>query len=500
MRKRYISSLVYLFLFFNTCILFLSIKSPEGKPVYNFSKDIYHSSKDMDSLYFMESIIEYGDSFVIGIHYPVFNKDKIDYLIKDLIFNKISDFRLSVKEEPLTDINYKSELNIDYEVLRGPKDIVSINFQILENAPYYAHPKTEVITVVVDLKKDKQILLRDIFKDKYLDKISVLAKDYFKNTEKYKGYTNTEVFEQGISPTHENYSSFLLEEDKIIIIFQKYQLFPGYFGIQAIEIPFTLLDNYLKDYYRNIDSLETYSSIEILESEKKLSNENDEDLIEETPNEDESPSENTRKIDPNKPMIALTFDDGPYVRATVPILNTLKEYDCVATFFVLGNRVNNYKNIISRISNEGHEIGNHSYNHKQLTTLSSKELKDQIQRTQRAVLEVIGSEPKVLRPTYGSYNKDLRKSIDMPIILWSIDPQDWKIRDPKKINNHILSNVRDGDIILMHDIFESTADAIETLVPDLLNRGFQLVTISELYELRGEALEVGNIYSHSRHK
>ncbi len=172
------------------------------------------------------------------------------------------------------------------------------------------------------------------------------------------------------------------------------------------------------------------------------------------------------------PMVALTFDDGPYIRATIPILDTLKEHNSVATFFVLGNRVPRHKEIVKRIVHEGNEIGNHSYNHKQLTTLSSKELKEQIDKTQETIIEVVGSAPKIMRPTYGSYNNRLKSQVKMPMILWSIDTEDWKYRDAEKISKHILENVKDGDIILMHDMYISTAEAVEIIVPALINRGF----------------------------
>lgn len=204
----------------------------------------------------------------------------------------------------------------------------------------------------------------------------------------------------------------------------------------------------------------------------------------------------TRKtLDVSKPMVALTFDDGPYTRATTPILDTLEEHNVVATFFVVGNRVNRHKDIVRRMAANGNEIGNHSYNHKDLTILDSKQLKDQIDMTQNAVSMVVGSKPKIMRPTYGAFDDNLKTQAKMPLILWSIDSMDWDSKDAEKIIDRVLSKVKDGDIILMHDIFEATAEAIEYLVPELINRGFELVTVSELYESRGRTLKVGNIYN-----
>lgn len=203
----------------------------------------------------------------------------------------------------------------------------------------------------------------------------------------------------------------------------------------------------------------------------------------------------TRNIDPTMPMVALTFDDGPNKNTTIPILNTLKEYESVATFFVLGNRVPGNEHILRRMHSEGSEIGNHSFNHKRLTTITSSEVKIQVSKTQDAIMEVVGTKPKLMRPTYGSYNDNLKSQIEMPMILWSIDTLDWKSKDAEKVANHVLNNIQDGDIVLMHDIYGSTADAVKVIVPELVNRGYQLVTVSELYESRGETLQVGNIYN-----
>lgn len=202
-----------------------------------------------------------------------------------------------------------------------------------------------------------------------------------------------------------------------------------------------------------------------------------------------------KTLDITKPMVALTFDDGPYTKTTTSILDTLEEHNVVATFFVIGNRVNRHRDIVRRMAETGNEIGNHSYNHKDLTILTSDQVKSQIDMTQNAISKVVGSKPKIMRPTYGAFNEDLKAQAKMPLILWSIDSMDWKSQDAEKIIELVLSKVRDGDIILMHDIFGATAEAVDYLVPELINMGFELVTVSELYESRGRILKVGNIYN-----
>ncbi|WP_326907407.1 polysaccharide deacetylase family protein [Sedimentibacter sp. MB31-C6] len=202
-----------------------------------------------------------------------------------------------------------------------------------------------------------------------------------------------------------------------------------------------------------------------------------------------------RNINPDKPMIALTFDDGPSKLYTPRILDILEEYNSVGTFFVLGNNVKNNKDTLIRMIENGHEIGNHSYNHKDITTLSDEELYKQIKGTDDLIRNATGYTPSIMRPPYGTNSEEYNKKIFKPIILWSIDTLDWENRNTEIIINNILDNVKDGDIILLHDLYDSTAEAVEKVVPELINRGYQLVTVSELYEYRNTTLTAGIKYS-----
>lgn len=202
-----------------------------------------------------------------------------------------------------------------------------------------------------------------------------------------------------------------------------------------------------------------------------------------------------RNVNPNKPMIALTFDDGPSKLYTPRILDVLEEYNSVGTFFVLGSHVKDNKDTLIRMIENGHEIGNHSYNHKDITTMSDEELYKQIKGTDDLIRNATGYIPSIMRPPYGANSEEYNKKIFKPIILWSIDTLDWENRNTEIIVNNILDNVKDGDIILMHDLYDSTAEAVEKVVPELINRGYQLVTVSELYEYRNETLTAGIKYS-----
>lgn len=202
-----------------------------------------------------------------------------------------------------------------------------------------------------------------------------------------------------------------------------------------------------------------------------------------------------RIIDPNKPMIALTYDDGPS-KYTQELLDVLKENNSTATFFVLGLQVQKNKEVIPLIIENGNQIGNHSYDHSRLTTLGDEELYNQINNTDNLVYEAALYKPYVMRPPYGSTSEELNEKLLKPIIKWSIDTRDWESRNSEAIAKHILDNVKDGDIILMHDIYESTLEASKTVIPELIERGYQLVTVSEMSEYRDVILQAGKSYYH----
>lgn len=202
----------------------------------------------------------------------------------------------------------------------------------------------------------------------------------------------------------------------------------------------------------------------------------------------------TRKIDKNKKMVALTYDDGPSIY-TPRILKILKENDSVATFFVVGNRVPTYSDTVKTACDMGCEIGNHTYEHKCLTRLSEAEVRRQISRTNKNVKKVTGQTPVIMRPTGGATNTNVKKWVGMPSIIWSIDTLDWKTRNADSTKRAVLDHVKDGDIVLMHDLYSATATASETIIPELVKQGYQLVTVSELAECRGGMQETGAYFN-----
>lgn len=201
-------------------------------------------------------------------------------------------------------------------------------------------------------------------------------------------------------------------------------------------------------------------------------------------------------IDKENKLIALTFDDGPSYN-TNKVLEVLEEYQVSATFFVLGSKIKNNEYILKRIKENGHEIGNHTYNHKILTKLKEEDIKREIDSTSNLIFELTGDHPNILRPSYGIVNKKVREVSDYPIIIWNIDTLDWKNHNSKRIAKRVLSKAKDGSIVLMHDVYTSTANALKIIVPELKNNGYTFVTISELFYYKEIELEKGKVYGYA---
>lgn len=199
-------------------------------------------------------------------------------------------------------------------------------------------------------------------------------------------------------------------------------------------------------------------------------------------------------IDPEKPMIALTFDDGPG-KYTDALLTELEKNESHATFFMLGINVVKYPDSVKRMLEIGCELGNHSYNHPNLTQLSEEEVQEQVETTNRLISDAAGRPATVLRPPYGAVNDTVASNVHMPMILWSVDTLDWKTRNADKTVEHVLSHLEDGEIILFHDIYPQTVEAVTKLIPLIKEKGYQLVTVSELSQARNIKMADGTRYT-----
>ena len=194
-------------------------------------------------------------------------------------------------------------------------------------------------------------------------------------------------------------------------------------------------------------------------------------------------------------MVALTFDDGPNPSSSNRILDTLEKYHVVATFFDLGKLALTYPDVVKREESLGCEVGTHSYDHPNLNNLNTDAIQKQITNSKNAFVSVLGHDVQLMRPPYGNANDLVKSIVPYPLINWNVDTLDWKTKNKDAIVNEVrkIENL-DGKIILMHSIYETTADAVEVIVPELINEGYQLVTVSELAYYKGAELSKGVKY------
>lgn len=179
-------------------------------------------------------------------------------------------------------------------------------------------------------------------------------------------------------------------------------------------------------------------------------------------------------------VIAITFDDGPHSTYTEILLDGLKERGVKASFFVVGERIEGNEDLILRMSEEGHLIGNHTYSHIQLNGINAETICNEIDKTNATIEKITGKAVEYIRPPYGTYDEELECSIDLSEVLWTIDPRDWDTKDVDKIVEAVVSEASDGDIILLHDIYPTSVAAALKIIDELQDRGFIFVTVDEV--------------------
>lgn len=201
---------------------------------------------------------------------------------------------------------------------------------------------------------------------------------------------------------------------------------------------------------------------------------------------------------PRPKAVALTFDDGPSTVNTPKILDLLEKYQAHATFFVVGQRVSAGADVLKREISLGCEIGSHTWSHADLSKMKMSGVNKENKKTVDLVKKLTGYEIKTVRPPWGAISNKMRKKMKMPMILWSVDTLDWKSKDADKVFKQIKKNVSDGDIILVHDIHPSTAEAMKKVIPWLQENGYDILTVSELMERKGIKLKNGIAYGSAK--
>lgn len=183
---------------------------------------------------------------------------------------------------------------------------------------------------------------------------------------------------------------------------------------------------------------------------------------------------------PGEKVVALTFDDGPHGACTPRLLDGLKERGVHATFFLMGENIEGNEELVRRMQEEGHLIGNHSFRHVQLTKAGEDKVCDAIEQTEKIISDITGNRPQYLRPPYGDWNEELECRMNLTTVFWTVDSLDWQLKNTSKIVSRVLKRTGNSDIILMHDIFPTSVDAALQIVDRLQEQGYAFVTVDEL--------------------
>ncbi len=370
------------------------------------------------------------DKEFVSINYPVTNINILDDAISSYVNNVYYQFK---------NIDYDGipELNISYTYKEVNEDIVNVSLQteivtdktINKIKTFTYNKANDRFLTMEDLVQDLNTLDYEIKKE-LLEKYQDADMDYLSNV---------------------SYDYFTVDDENLTIYFNPAEIKSKHDELIYLDIP--------------LDSLKLLIDID------------------KTKGNDVYLSIKKKNVDIDDKVVALTFDDGPS-KYTAKILDVLKKYGASATFFLVGNKVDFYGDILRRMLNEGSEIGNHSYDHKRLTRLSKEDFQIEINKTQEAIKKLTGFTPTLFRPTYGGYTKTLKSYTDLKFVLWDVDSRDWQVKSTDKILKNILPNVKSGSIILMHDNHEYALKALDKIIVNLKNQGYKFVTVSELLELK----------------
>ena len=379
-----------------------------------------------------KSVVSYitTDKGLVSINYPVTNINVLDDKISAYVNRTYFEFK-NMKSDKTPELN----ISYTYKEINSEVINVSLKSEIITDKTI-----NKIKTFTYNKSNDKFLTMEDVVDD-------LGGLDYEIKKELLEKYQDADMdYLSNVS-----YDYFTIDDENLTLYFNPAEIKSKHDELIYLDIPLDSL-KLLIDIDKQADN-DTYLSI------KK------------------------RNVSLDDKVVALTFDDGPS-KYTDKILNILKKYNACGTFFLIGNKVEFYSDVLKRMLEEGSEIGNHSYDHKLLTRLSKEDFQEEINKTQKAIKKVTGFTPTLFRPTYGGYTNVLKSYTDLKFVLWDVDSRDWQVKTKDKILNNILPNVKSGSIVLMHDNHEYALDALEDILVNLKEQGYKFVTVSELLELK----------------
>lgn len=428
------------------------------------------------------------NTYTSSISIPTTESESINKEIEGWLNKQKDDFfsAMAANEDILGE-DFRAHLNIQLDTEKVNKDIYNLTFYA-----YHFSGGANGINIIksftVDLNEKEILSLTDIleFKEDGLKIVQENIKEQLMNNEDVNKYIMIDTLNDVLSDPND--WEWAINNEIFTIYFSEYEIAAGAAGVIEVNIPLAEIKDYLKE--------DILSQLDIVTDPVAEEDSKEKQEEKEKKEEDQEDKEEKVELDPSGKYVALTFDDGPSSTVTPNVLGTLKEYGARATFYMLGSQVNYYPEIAKQVAEAGHEIGNHTENHIDLTVADRSKVHAEIKDSSDKIFKASGQQPTTVRPPYGAFNDnviEVSKENNQSIILWSVDSLDWKSRDASAVKQEILRNVIPGSIVLMHDIHNSTADALPGLLKELKEQGYEFITVSELLSLQ-EAAGVGPHY------
>lgn len=424
-------------------------------------------------------IQETHQDYTIDIAFPLTNNSKIDHTLSQFISQRLIKFKDDLLETSQTEARSgDNQYILNARIAYQSENVFAI--RVSESAGIGKKEALEIVhTFNFNRLTGEDIALDNLFphQENYLKVISELCYQRLLEDTRLLG-VDAALLKDGTLPFTQNFSSFLFEDDTITLIFNSGQVAPAAFGAISIHIPLEDLTQQMTFNPKAFEAgyISVYPIFPVLL-------------------EGVAPSESayfntakTSSVKAGDKLIALTFDDGPHPKYTPQVLKILENHQIRATFFMIGKRARAFPDIVKSLHDAGHTIGNHTWSHPQLTKLDKQQIMAQIDMTQRTIDRITGVNPKIVRVPYGRFNAEIHQWINMPLIQWSVDPEDWKSRDAQKIAGHVIAHAKPGGIVLLHDIQSATVEALPSIIEQLSLQGYTFVTVEELFELNKKAV------------
>lgn len=463
----------------------------------------------------IEEIENEGRS-LLRVSYPVTEQDAINARMEAVTQEFIDEYRTTAAEIEAAYQDYKKETGKEaatfvthyrqhFDVSIANENLVFFDF--VRSIHTGGTGNSYVVGFIFDRGTGEELSIADLFvDDSYLERLSALSKEELAElVSKEELASDLDWVEDGTAPTAENFDNIQLRDDgTVVIMFDKYQVAAGVEGVVEVVLPLDSIVDLLKPEVRELLGMEsgttsvgapsalgngppstlTLASLAPVSYRETVSQRFPDLSLLTYRTAEQAEGRGMEDINClTEPCVALTFDDGPSFH-TERLLDILQEHNVKATFFVLGTQVRIQAETIQRMFEEGHQIGNHTWDHPNLTQLPDDQIQQQLRQTDDLVTQIIGVPTPHMRPPYGAHDERVRAASGLPIIFWSVDPLDWKDRDAATVATRI-SDAPVGAIILSHDIHKSTVDAVPAIIAALKGRGIQFVTVTKLFEPNG---------------